>query len=346
MHYVNFVVGLDAAGLEKLASRPDVISIHGYSEPVKLDERQDTILAGNFTGNAPTPGDYLAYLAGHGLTQQQFDASNFAVDISDSGVDTAIPNSPKQFVLRRLGDPAGASRYIYSRLEGTPNAGSTLQGCDGHGNLNASIIMGFVPSGPPFNAFPHADASLFRYGLGVAPFVKLGSSVIFDPMSFTFPNYENLQSEAYRDGARISSNSWGSASNAYTTDSQRYDFLVRDAQPTGATVPTAGNQEMVIVFAAGNNGNGGPNTVGSPSTGKNVITVGASENVQPFGGADHCNIDDTGANNASDIIFFSSRGPTFDGRKKPDIMLPGTHVTGTVAQNVASSTRYQETGQF
>jgi subtilisin family serine protease len=92
---------------------------------------------------------------------------------------------------------------------------------------------------------------------------------------------------------------------------------------------------MVIVFAAGNNGSGS-NTVGSPSTGKNVITVGASENVQAFGGADQCGIADTGADSAFDIIPFSSRGPTSDGRKKPDIMLPGTHVSGGVAQNVAS----------
>jgi len=337
MHYVNFVVGLDSAGLEKLSSRPDVISIHGYSAPVKFDERQDIILAGNFTGNAPTPGDYLAYLAAHGLTQQQFDASNFAVDITDSGVDVGNPASPNQFVLRRLGDPAGASRYIYSRLEGRPNLGSTLQGCDGHGNLNASIIMGYVPSGSPFNAFPHADSSLFRYGLGVAPFVKLGSSVIFDPTTFTNPNFVSLQSDAYNGGSRISSNSWGSrGNNAYTSDSQTYDALVRDAEPIGSDFPAAGNQEMVIVFAAGNSGLNGQNTVESPSTAKNVISVGASENVRSFLGADGCGIDDSGANNASDIISFSSRGPTSDGRTKPDIMLPGTHVSGTVAQNAAS----------
>ena len=44
---------------------------------------------------------------------------------------------------------------------------------------------------------------------------------------------------------------------------------------------------MVIVFAAGNAGPGA-DTVGTPGTAKNVITVGASENVQAFGGADQC----------------------------------------------------------
>ncbi len=63
-----------------------------------------------------------------------------------------------------------------------------------------------------------------------------------------------------------------------------------------------------------------------------MITVGAAENVNPFGGADGCGIGDTGADNANDIISFSSRGPTSDGRKKPDIVAPGTHVTSGVAQ--------------
>jgi hypothetical protein len=114
--------------LQKLASRPDVISIHGYSEPVKLDERQDIILAGNLTGSVPTPGDYLAYLAGKGFTQAQFDASNFAVDISDSGVDTATPQSPNEFVFRRLGDPAGTSRYNLFEDRGYRDTGRHASG--------------------------------------------------------------------------------------------------------------------------------------------------------------------------------------------------------------------------
>ncbi len=144
--------------------------------------------------------------------------------------------------------------------------------------------------------------------------------------------------------ARASAATVGAAlDNAYTVDAQQYDALVRDAQPdTGCVAPncisTAGNQEYVIVFAAGNDGSGA-NTVGEPGTAKNVITVGAAENVNPFGGADGCGIDDTGANNANDIISFSSRGPTSDGRKKPDIMAPGTHVSAGVAQaSIASPT--------
>ena len=131
---------------------------------------------------------------------------------------------------------------------------------------------------------------------------------------------------------RVSSNSWGAAvSGAYNSDSQRYDALVRDAQPTGSAVPNSGNQEMVILFAAGNSGSGA-GTVGSPGTAKNVFTSGASEGVQAFGAADQCGIADSGADSAMDVISFSSRGPCSDGRKKPDMMAPGTHISGGVAQ--------------
>jgi len=338
LHYVNLVVGLTADAIQKIADQPDVISIHPYLTPKKLDERQDIILAGNLSGNGPSLGTgYLQYLADHGFTQAQFDASNFVVDVSDSGIDVANTTQPNQFLLYKNGDPSGTSRFAYSRLIGTPSNPSSLQGCDGHGNLNATIVAGYVPSGGIFAAAPHADLTGYKYGLGVAPFARVGSSVIFDPDSFTNPNYANLQSAAYNDGARISSNSWGSTDNSYSADAQAYDALVRDAQPTGSTFATAGNQEMVILFSAGNSGSG-PGTVGSPGTGKNVITVGASEGVQAFSGSDGCGVGDTNADSANDIISFSSRGPTSDGRSKPDIVLPGTHITGGVAQSTFSST--------
>ena len=337
LNYVDLVVRMTTDSVTELSKRGDVVSIQARPTPVKFDERQDWVLAGNLTS---TPGDYLAYLISHGFNFAV--PSTFGVNVSDSGIDNGT-TTPNHFALYVLGNsllPAN-SRVVYNRLEGTPNPGSTIQGCDGHGNLNANIVSAYVPTGTVggvnFAAFPHADASGFRHGLGVAPFVKVGSSVIFDPDTFTDPDYEDLESQAYNDGMRISSNSWGAnVGGAYNSDSQRYDALVRDAQPTGSSFAVAGNQEYVIVFAAGNAGSGA-NTVGSPGTGKNVITVGAAENVHPFGGSDFCGIGDSGADSANDIISFSSRGPTDDGRQKPEIMAPGTHVTGGVAQQTLTT---------
>jgi Subtilase family/Calx-beta domain len=334
--YRDLVAQLPVEAVASIAARPDVVSIDRHVTPELFDERQDRIVTGQMTGNGPTPGDHLAYLAAQGFTQAQFDASGFVVDVTDSGIDNGT-TSPNHFGLRAGGSLAGASRVRYNRLVGTPHAGSTLQGCDGHGTLNSHIVAGYVPD-PASLPSPgaHRDGSSFRYGLGVCPFVKVGSSVIFDPYSYTNPNLPNLQSRAYNDDARVSTNSWGAnTGGAYTVEAQTFDALVRDAQPATAIIPAAGNQQMVVVFSAGNSGSG-PGTVGSPGVAKNVITVGASEGVQAFGGADLCGVPDASADSANDVAFFSSRGPTDDGRFKPDVVAPGTHVSGGVFQATAS----------
>ncbi|MFL5343349.1 MAG: S8 family serine peptidase [Hyalangium sp.] len=324
--YVNVMAYLTVKDLYEIATRPDVLSIMPRPTPKKLDERQDMILAGQLNGNDPKGPGYLAWLAAKGFTQAQFTASGFGVDVSDSGMDNGT-QAPNHFGLYMGGNVAGTSRVVYNRLEGFANSGSTIQGCDGHGNLNTHIVAGYTN----LTAEPFTDTAGFTHGLGVAPFVKVGSSVVFDPSSFTSPDYYDLQSRAYRDGMRISTNSWGANFNGYDSDAQDYDSLVRDAQQDGAAEPAAGNQEMVIVFAAGNGGPGA-NSVGTPGTAKNIITVGASENVHPFGAADLCGVEDSDADSLNDMAFFSSRGPTADGRKKPDIVAPGTHISGGVAQ--------------
>lgn len=341
--YVNLFARLDPQDLGAIAAQPDVVSIQSYTEPRKQDERQDQIVAGNLSGNVPSGPGYLAWLTSKGFTQAQFTASGFVVDISDSGIDDGTP-APGHFALYALGDTNNVSRVIYNRLEGSPNPGSTVQGCDGHGTINAHIVGGYddQPAG-----FPHTDSGGYYYGLGVCPFVNVGCSVIFDPVNFTNPTYEDLMSEAYHDGARISNNSWGGGSDStYNSDSQRYDALVRDAQPAGSSFSVAGNQEMVIVFS---DGDAGPATqsISAPGTAKNVITVGGSENVRSMtaanggntasSGDDGCDTFDIDADSANDVAGFSSLGPCSDGRNKPDLVAPCSHITGGAPQSFPPS---------
>jgi len=93
------------------------------------------------------------------------------------------------------------------------------------------------------------------------------------------------------------------------------------------------------VFAAGNDGEANPSfpdegygTVMAEGTAKNVITVGAAEGVRASG-TDGCGVSNAGADSARDIIDFSSRGPTDDGRLKPALVAPGTHITGAAPQH-------------
>ncbi len=115
---------------------------------------------------------------------------------------------------------------------------------------------------------------------------------------------DQMLAQAWAQGARIHSNSWGDAEeswplNRYTEPTADVDRFVWD------------HPQMVVVAAAGNAGRGGDDTVISPSTGKNVVSVGALASVDfnPLCPAE-----------------FSSRGWTHDGRIKPDVMAPGSGV--------------------
>ncbi|CAG9606506.1 S8 family serine peptidase [Pseudoneobacillus rhizosphaerae] len=143
---------------------------------------------------------------------------------------------------------------------------------------------------------------------GMAPSANLVFQSIMDSnggLGGLPTDLKTLFSQAWNAGARIHTNSWGApVGGAYTIDSQAVDQYVY-------------SNDMTILFAAGNEG---PNsrTISSPGSAKNAITVGASENNRPTFGSY--------ADNINQIAEFSSRGPTKDGRVKPDIVAPGTYI--------------------
>ena len=320
--YRTQFVELDVADAAALAERPGVVSIQPAPAPKLRDERADQIVAGALSGADPLVPSGPGYLGFHdGLGLGTAGPFPFAVDVTDEGIDRGA-TATNLADLHEGGSVGSASRLAYvTNYTGDPDA----RDCGGHGTINASIIGGFN-SGTGATV---EDTDGFNYGLGVAPRVQLGGSKVFRCGTGEFElagTFTGLAGSAYAGGARISNNSWGTdVAGDYDADSQEFDAIVRDTQPG-----TPGNQEMVEVVAAGNAGPG-TGTIGSPATAKNVIAVGASESVRASG-TDGCGLTNTRADDAHDVAPFSSRGPTDDARVKPEIVAPGTHITGSHSQ--------------
>jgi len=118
--------------------------------------------------------------------------------------------------------------------------------------------------------------------------------------------------QAYTQGARIHTNSWGDNENGAVQNN--YTVASADVDQFMFSHP-----DFLILFAAGNAGPG-TGSVGSPSTNKNGIAVGATQR-------------GTAANS---MASFSSCGPTADNRIKPDLTMPGQNIIS--ARNDASVT--------
>ena len=125
---------------------------------------------------------------------------------------------------------------------------------------------------------------------------------------------------AYAAGARLHSNSWGGGYfyNAYCIEVDEYLYK---------------HSDFLVLFAAGNSGGDGAGTIGAPGLSKNALTVGASVN---------------SITNMGSMADFSSIGPTFDGRLKPDVTAPGLSVTSAYAtseiNNFESCTTVRKAG--
>ena len=316
LNFTNLRMKIDASKITELAALPSVVNIEPWNPPQLFDERADQIIAGELNADrtAPKGPGYAAWLGARGFSSP----FSFAIDVSDTGIDRGAITPDK--LHPDFLDSNKQSRILYAR-----DYTSELDPGDipGHGTINLSIAGGSNVSSDK----DMRDGSGFNYGLGVAPFALLGSSKIFQSNGVfdLIDPYTKLVSEAYRDGARVSSNSWGDVTNSYSIDSQEYDTRVRDATPS-----QPGNQEITICFAAGNAGS--VKTISTPSTAKNVISVAASENSRKDG-TDGCGVTNSDADNAMDIAYFSSGGPLDDGRMKPDIAAPGSHVEGAASQN-------------
>ena len=327
---------------------PNVLYIEHSGMPQLNGERGCQLVADHVTNGGSElqgPG-YLDFLSSHGFNDRPFD---FVVDITDSGLNSGDITSPH--LQNEFKDENGESRIEYCiRVSDDdvhfPVENHDIQDCNGHGTLAASVIAGFKPNGNMtshnlfmtsqnlFDNLPF-DKDGYQYSLGIAPFVRIGSTQIFTGRDarFTFPNLVTIIDHAYSKGALVSSQSWGSPPSLchgiYDISSQIFDSLVRDARPEFAVSGgEVGNQEMVIAFSAGNVPRGYRTICNAGAAAKNTITVGSSDSF--FTDVDGlCPPGDP-----RDVsLTFASLGPCEDNRVKPDLVAPGYQIFGLTSNS-------------
>ena len=325
LKFQNLQLRVRLADVPDIAQRADVTFV-GERLPTRLlDEKQALIMSGDFAPGIASPS-YLQFLLDRGFSQTPSDYP--IVDVTDSTIDeggtgNTVLNTEDE-MLHEQGDVTRPVRVAYFRnCSARPD--DQVGAADGHGSLNAGVIAGYDQR----EGYPYRDADGQQLGLGINPFARVGSTTIFvsAPPSYDVNgcggNDQGVIHANAAGGAKISSNSWGSAaSGTYGERDQLYDAAVRDVD-----VDAAGDQPMIYVVSAANDGPG-ISSVGSPGSAKNVITVGASENLRPFSSVqDICPNDGSdAADDPQSVAGFSSRGPVPGQRVKPEVIAPGTHI--------------------
>ncbi len=222
---------------------------------------------------------------------KNINGKNVLIGVLDSGFDWNRHNSLKDRNVIAEYD------FIFDDSV-TANQPEDIAGQDSHGTYVFSVLAGFVDSiliGPAFNA------------------------------SFVLAKTEDIRSETHVEednyaAALIWMDSLGvditTSSLGYNQFDSGYSYTYNDMNGITTIVTKAlelAFQRGISTFtSAGNEGNNSWKYIIAPGDGFNVITVGA---VNEFG----------------NVASFSSRGPTSDGRIKPEVAAQGVDIYGAVS---------------
>ncbi|OQB21322.1 MAG: Serine protease AprX [candidate division BRC1 bacterium ADurb.Bin183] len=299
--------------LKQVSAHPDVYSIIPAGGARLLNDNASAIIQSGSAGGS------------RGIWQKGLHGENQTIAILDTGLDFDScyfaeddKTSPPISIGTAVGSPDYSRRktVIYDLLY-PPDYGCGTGDFDNHGHGTA------VAGNAAGSHFTNPLGAGFYNGM--APAAKL----IVQDAGYATDNCADLPAlgcpvidltpildQAVMQGANFHNNSWGDRENYFPQNTY--------------TAPTADmdeviwrNPEFLIVCAAGN---GGPrnNSVGSPSVGKNVLSVGAAQSP-------------TNGGNADSIASFSSRGWAADGRIKPDLTDPGQTRTSRGDNNINSN---------
>lgn len=256
------------------------------------------------------------------------------VSVNDTGVNWLHPDLTNRVFANfatNLVDNNGHGTFVAGEIAGSGAVSATVSNVSG--SINPGVVGQYRGKAPGARVFAQS--------------LSLGSGPVSDAI---------LQETAALTNALISNNSWHYGNdNTYGIGAASYDAAVRDALPS-----RTGSQPLLVVFAAGNDGGGNDSglsgdseSILSPGTAKNVITVGALELARNITNAVVINCVTTNINgtnvtvcetnypwqgmtsSGNQVAWFSSRGNVGIGvegdfgRFKPDLVAPGTFVVST-----------------
>jgi serine protease AprX len=280
--------------------------------------------------------------------------------VIDSGIDSSHPHFQGDFTLK---DPAVADLH-HDFVSGSDDPAMALVDEDGHGTHVAGIIAGglkhwnlkdkkrhafavekrknngAVGSADPILVPRPVDIELLN---GVAPLAKLVSLKVLGGFGdLTARTARVMTALAYvrqknADGGKMARIHGVNLSLGYGFLA---DWFACGQSPLCLEVNRLVLSGVVVVVAAGNSAYvtltesqsdvtefSAASTINDPGNAERAITVGSTHRDSP-----HTN----------GISYFSSRGPTGDGRPKPDLVAPGERITSVAAgQNLKNIERAQ-----
>jgi subtilisin family serine protease len=313
-------VRLPARALREVVLRDDVLWVEQFGRPTLLNDRARRIVGVN-----------------EAWQQLALDGTSQIVAVTDTGLDVQASvqsNANPDFAATRI--VHGFSPHDMNSACGPTDWNDQY----GHGTHVSGTILGSGARSPAGQSFA-----------GIAPGARLVIESGGPDLTCLDTSNTAYLTNAYDAGARVQNASWGDASvqGGYDGLAQSIDDFLWN------------HKEHLFVVAAGNNGKDNnhdgvidQDSIISPATAKNVLSVGATENDRPptggcsFGAPENLCWSDYGYKNApfatnfvSDNIAgmaaFSSRGPADDGRIKPEIVAPGVNIISARSHDPSAS---------